>query len=99
MEYADDPEFQALIRAFSGQFSSRRDEVLAALERSDFQAVAELAHKLAGCAEAYGFDELGRQARQCEQAIRNGGDASTCREEGEAFASALHRAVGGAQAA
>lgn len=99
MEFADDPEFQALIREYSSQFPSRRDEVLAALERGDFQAVAELAHKLAGCAAVYGFEELGRQARQCEQAIRNGGNELTCREQGQSFASELHRAIAASLAA
>jgi HPt (histidine-containing phosphotransfer) domain-containing protein len=99
MDFADDPEFQALIREFASQFPARRDEVLAAMERKDFQSVAESAHKLAGCAAAYGFDELGQTARQCEQTIVAGGDEQACRDRGRALAALLHDATPGSQAA
>lgn len=99
MEFADDPEFQALIREFTSQFPSRRDEVLAALEREDFQSVAESAHKLAGCAAAYGFDDLGQTARRCEQTIVTGGDEQACREQSRALVALLARSIPGSQAA
>lgn len=99
MDFADDPEFRSLIREFAQQFPARRDALRAALEQDDFRTVADAAHKLAGCASAYGFDELGQRARQCEQAIVGGGDAPTCRRQGEALVAALDAAEASSRAA
>lgn len=85
MDLFDDPEFQSLIREFVGDLAYRRDAMRDARSNGDYDTVAHWAHKIVGCAGAYGFEELGDTARACETVIRESDDA----ERRDAAAAAL----------
>lgn len=103
MDLFQDPEFQALIQEFLSQLATRRERILEARHREDWTEVATHAHKIAGCAESYGFGVVGTLARECEKKIRG---PESVRSMGpdlqaqlEALDSAIVEAVMPAQAA
>jgi HPt (histidine-containing phosphotransfer) domain-containing protein len=93
MSFFDDPEFQALIRQFVGDLSNRLSLLEEAEAEGDLDAVAGIAHKIVGCASAYGFDELGETARACETQIRSDGDSPEVAGRIEALKGSLAAAV------
>jgi two-component system sensor histidine kinase/response regulator len=77
-------KFPALARAFLGDAHKRMAALGAAIDDSDADALAEVAHALAGSASAVGATLLGQQCKQLEKSARSG-QLETADEQYEAI--------------
>jgi HPt (histidine-containing phosphotransfer) domain-containing protein len=63
-----DPELQEIFPNFLRNKQKEQQALARALENEDFDAIAQLGHKLKGSSEAYGLAELGKLGRAIEKA-------------------------------
>ena len=61
---------------FSAQAGAERDALVAALAAGDRAALLSRAHKLAGTAGMFGFDDIGEAAFALETAAETGADCT-----------------------
>lgn len=68
----EDPEMHTLLCEFIDGLPPRLAEISTAVQNSDLQRVAALAHKLKGSAGMYGYPLLASEARKLENAAKSG---------------------------
>ncbi len=67
---SDLPETRELVEWFLHDLERRIDAIRSALDSKDAAQLRDLAHHLASSADGYGFDAIGRAAREFESDVR-----------------------------
>jgi PAS domain S-box-containing protein len=75
-ELADDPDLAALVVGFAESLPARVQTIALHLSDRDLQGAARLIHQLKGAAGSYGFPVVSDWARQLEQLLHSGGEAT-----------------------
>lgn len=68
-----DIDLEDLIPGYIGNRNKDIDEIHAALERGDFEAIRVLGHGMKGSGGGYGFDRITEIGKIIEQASKEGG--------------------------
>jgi signal transduction histidine kinase/CheY-like chemotaxis protein/HPt (histidine-containing phosphotransfer) domain-containing protein len=74
--YRADEDMREIVRQFVRDLPERSSAILRAYQSSDLAALKRLAHQLAGAAGGYGFPRITEAAREVEQAVDDGDEAS-----------------------
>lgn len=98
-QFADDPEMQELVAAFTATLAHRAAAVLAELEAERIDELARLAHQLKGIGGSYGFPSITEAARDVDYRARNGSDAAGIRGSVQRLVKLCRAAATPAQAA
>ena len=69
-DFAEDEEFQALLQDFVEMLPGIVDEVTAAAESQDWEALQAVSHRLKGSGGSYGFPELTELARKINDDVK-----------------------------
>ncbi len=70
-EAADDPELQELIDMFVAELPPRARRIQRAMQRGDWQELANEAHKLRGSSASHGFPMVGSAAAKLEDMVQD----------------------------
>jgi len=71
MDFADDPEFQALVRQFVTELPEKMHQIHKAVEKRDWVELRTRVHKLKGLGTSFGYPELSEISAQIQRAIVN----------------------------
>ena len=69
LDFADDPEFQALVRQFTGELPEKMHKIQRAVENQDWVELRSQVHKLKGLGTSFGYPELSEISAQIQHAI------------------------------
>ena len=82
--FDDDPRMRSIVERFKATLEGRTQDLDRALQASDLDRLASMAHQLKGTAGGYGFDSIGEAAADLEQeTIALEADLSSVRERVE----------------
>jgi len=70
--FADDPEFQALVRRFEAELPGRLAEIQLALSQQNWVELKSLVHKLKGLGSSFGYPQLSSIAADIQTDLVNG---------------------------
>ena len=71
MDFADDPEFQALLRQFEDELPSKLNQIQTAAAKMDWVELKNLVHKLKGLGASFGYPELSEISARIQTNIAN----------------------------
>src|SRR5262245_36637958 len=69
-DFADDPGFRELLEEFAAAMPVRRDGLLEAHQKADWELLRTRAHQLKGAGGGFGFPRLSELAADLESACR-----------------------------
>lgn len=85
-----------LSRRFLERAVDDRQHIAAALLRGNLKEVTALAHRLAGTAGSFGYEDLGNHAVRVEELIKQGAALETIDAEADQLLASIDRAVAAA---
>jgi len=68
-DFADDPEFQALVQQFENELPQKIRQIQKAMEEQDWTELKSLVHKLKGLGASFGYPEVSDISAQIQTAI------------------------------